>query len=252
MVDLSQSLFTGFFQGITEFLPVSSSGHLFLLRNLLSLDFSVSYVVLLHLGTLVAVCLFLGKDLLHILKGLWKRDFVSWKLFFALLVGTIPAGVVGVWMQDFLDTHLTGYLTIGVSLLLTGLILFLVDRKETGTKRLADVGIRVALVVGLFQAAALVPGISRSGITLAGALLMGLQREDAFRFSFLLSIPVILGGSLLEARHGLELAQGWPGFVVAMFTGIGALWLLRWVTVHRKLRWFAYYCWGAGIVCFFL
>jgi len=248
MENFFQSLSTGIIQGTTEFLPVSSSGHLFLFRNFFNIDFGTDYVILLHFGTLLAVLFFFWKDIWLILKGLFTKDFNAWKLFFALIVGTIPAAVSGFLLEDFLDQHLTSNLTIGLSLMITGVLLFLSDRLNKTDSSISEIGLKKAFLIGIFQAMAIIPGLSRSGLTLFGALLFGIKREDAFKFSFLLSIPVILGTTLLKVEQITQLTEGIWGFVFAAVSGFFALWLLKILTKTKQLKYFAFYCWFLGIL----
>jgi len=251
-MDIVQAISTGIIQGATEFLPVSSSGHLFLARNLFGMNFGTAYVILLHAGTLIAVFAFLWKEILNILKGMFKGSLDAWKLVFALIAGTVPAAVLGVTIEDFLEKSLTGNITIGISLLLTGALLFFSDGFKSEKRSINDIGIKLAFIIGLFQAAAIVPGISRSGMTLFGALMLGVKREDAFRFSFLLSIPVILGGTLLDISDITGVENGLWGFLFAIAVGFVSLWILRILTRAKKLKYFAFYCLLAGILSIFI
>jgi len=243
-----QSFSTGLIQGTTEFLPVSSSGHLFLFRNLFQMNFGTDYVVLLHFGTLIAVVFFFWKDIWNILKGMLSKNIDSWKIFVSLIIGTIPAAIVGLLLEDFLEAYLTSNWVIGISLIITGLLLFLTDRFQKDQMDFKEVGIKKAFIIGLFQAVAIVPGLSRSGLTLFGSLLVGLKREDAFKFSFLLSIPVILGGTLLKINQITQSQGGWVGFLFASVSGFFALWILRFLTKAKKLKYFGFYCWIIGIL----
>lgn len=243
MENIFQAISTGIIQGTTEFLPVSSSGHLFLCRNIFGLSFGTQYVVLLHLGTLIAVLCYFLKDIWQIIKGLFTGDSTSWKLFFALMVGTIPAGLLGYFSQELLEKHLTLNLVISIALVLTGFLLYLSDGLKNQKYALADIGIKIAFFIGLFQALAIVPGLSRSGLTLFGALILGVKREDAFKFSFLLSIPVILGGYLLEMDKMKDISGGSLGFLFAIISGFVSLWFLKILIKSKKLKYFAFYCW---------
>ncbi|MEA1883212.1 MAG: undecaprenyl-diphosphate phosphatase [Thermotogota bacterium] len=248
MGEFFQSFSAGIIQGTTEFLPVSSSGHLFLFRNFFNIDFGTDYVVLLHFGTLLAVLFFFWKDIWQIIHGLFTKNFYSWKLFFALIIGTIPAAVSGLLIEEFLEQHLTSNLTIGISLIITGVFLFFSDYLKKTDYSIKQIGMKKAFFIGIFQALAIIPGLSRSGLTLFGALLLGVKREDAFKFSFLLSIPVILGSTILKMGQISQSAQGLLGFVVAAISGFFALWLLKILTRTKKLKYFAFYCWIMGIL----
>lgn len=248
MGDFLQSLTTGVIQGTTEFLPVSSSGHLFLFRNFFNFNFGTDYVILLHFGTLIAVLFFFWKEIWHIIQGMFSKDFYAWKLFFALIVGTIPAAISGLLIEEFLEQHMTSNLTIGLALLVTGALLFFSDRFKNTVSPINQIGIKKALLIGLFQALAIVPGLSRSGLTLFGALLLGIKREDAFKFSFLLSIPVILGSTIIKIDQISQSTQELWGFLFAALSGFFALWLLKILTKTKKLKYFAFYCWIMAIL----
>ncbi len=243
---------TGVLQGATEFLPVSSSGHLFLARNVFSLNFGTEYVVLLHLGTLIAVLLFFWKDIRDILVGLFKRDFKYWKLALSLIVATIPAAIFGLLFKDYIEQHMTNSVFVGICLFVTGVVVFLTDRVKTSKFGIEDIGIKLALIIGIFQAIAILPGISRSGFTLACALLLGIKREDAFKFSFLLSIPVILGGSIFEMSGGLQFFDGIVGFLSAACVGFLALFILKKLMQISQLKYFSFYCWIMGFIAIIL
>jgi len=241
-------ILTGALQGATEFLPVSSSGHLFLARNLFSLNFGTEYIVLLHLGTLLAVILYFWKDIRDILFGLFKLDFKSWKLTFALIVATVPAVIVGYFFKDFIEQNMTNNIFVGICLFITGVTVFITDRIKVSKYGIEDIGVLKALLIGVFQAMAILPGISRSGFTLACALLLGVKREDAFRFSFLLSIPVILGGAVFEMSGNQHFFEGMGGFITAAVVGFFALFILKKLTKTSKLKYFSFYCWVMGVI----
>jgi len=248
MDNFLQSFITGVTQGTTEFLPVSSSGHLFLLRNYFHFDFGTNYVVLLHFATLIAVLFFFWKDIWQILTGLFSKDFSAWKLFFALIIGTIPAAVAGLFIEEILEEFLTSNLTIGISLIFTGFLLFLSDKFKKSDLSITDIGLKTAFFIGLFQALAIVPGLSRSGLTLFGALFLRVKRGDAFKFSFLLSIPVILGSTIIKLDEISRISEGGWGFLFAGVSGFFALWLLKFLRKSKRLKYFAFYCWIIGIL----
>ncbi len=248
MENVFQVISTGILQGTTEFLPVSSSGHLFLCRNIFGLNFGTQYVVLLHLGTLIAVMCYFLKDILQILKGLFSGDSLSWKLFFALMAGTIPAGLLGYFFEDFFERYLTSNIVIALGLIITGILLYISDGLKDQKYTISDIGIKFAFFIGLFQALAIMPGLSRSGLTLFAGLILGVKRDDAFKFSFLLSIPVILGGYLLEMDKMQYISDAWLGFLFAIIAGFVSLWLLKILIQSKKLKFFAFYCWAIAVL----
>ncbi len=252
MLDWIHSIGAGALQGFTEFLPVSSSGHLFLYRNLFGADIDTALVVLLHVGTLLAVLFFLRKEIFTIFRGLWSREVRSLRLTAALFVGTLPALFVGLAIKGFLDSYLSMNWVIALNLWITGTLLLLSDRLQRERISLFEVGIRSGVLIGLFQAVAIMPGISRSGVTLFGALLLGLKRDAALQFSFLLSIPAILGGFVLKAGSIPLTGPNMAGFLVSIGTGWVALWCLYQLAKIRKLFFFSFYCWTVGFIVLFL
>jgi undecaprenyl-diphosphatase len=258
----------GVVQGLTEFLPVSSSGHLVLARRLLGVTppagaSGVLWEVVLHMGTLVAVVVVLRREVCQVLTGLVRgllacrrgvraalREEPGFALALLIAMGSIPAGVVGVVFKDALEALFEKPTVVAGALLVTGTILFATRYapKHVGDGR---VGWLSAVIVGCAQAVAILPGISRSGATISAGLFAGLERAEAARFSFLLSIPAVGGAGLLELRHldalpAESLAPFLAGGVVSAVVGLAALVLLLRVVEAGKLHHFAYYCWGVG------
>jgi undecaprenyl-diphosphatase len=260
-----QAILLGLLQGLTEFLPVSSSGHLVLGQHLLHVQNPeiFSFDVYVHLGTLISVCLILWKDVLEIIRALWK-GIVSWKfkeayrtsehvrLGVAILVGTIPAAVIGLKYHTQIEAAFTDPKLVSVNLVITGLLLFLtrLPRPAEGKK----IGIFAGLVIGIAQAFAILPGISRSGSTMSTAIYLKFSPMLAARFSFLLSIPVIAGAALLElkdiVKQGTEVgfAPILLGTLAAAVSGYVAIKLLLRVMERGKFSWFSLYCLALGVV----
>lgn len=240
--------FLGLIQGFTEFLPVSSSGHL-ALAGLLGrgVPQSQSFDILLHLATVLAILVGFGKDLLRY----WKEERI---IIVYLLVGSIPAGLGGVFFLSSIKMLRLEPLAICSALLITGITLFWAEYKEYPTVPMNKMGYGTCLLIGMCQALGLMPGISRSGLTITGGLIGGISREDAVRFSFLLGVPAILGAAFLTAvkeRNNLGELLSFPhllGFVVAAVSGIFALKLIVIIVKNRNLRYFAIYCASAGII----
>jgi undecaprenyl-diphosphatase len=244
---------------LTEFLPVSSSGHLALLEQIWNVpeQTRLPLVAMLHVGTALAVIGFFAPRLWVIARCSVGRDTGERGrgrvLIAGVALGTIPAGLVGLLLRDRLDAAFSNPLLVAALLVVTGGVLF-------GTRFIHRTDRRLTLVaagfIGLAQAIAILPGISRSGVTIAAALYLGIRREEAFEFSFLLSLPAVIGAGLLELRHidlaGLGAATVLVGVVVAFGSGLGALVLLRKAVAARRLYWFAYYCWAAGVAALLL
>jgi len=264
-VTVIQAIILGIIQGVTEFLPVSSSGHLVLGAQLFGLqEQSLVFEVMVHVGTLVAVLAVFWREVEQLLLAAVKfvrspsqattlvQQDPGCRLLVALVLGTIPAVVVALLFKEQVEQLFSSSLFVGVMLLVTGFILFLVDRRLPGKAR--QPSFLDALVIGCGQAAAIVPGLSRSGTTIAAGLLRGLDREGAARFSFLLSIPAILGALALSVRDLLRGATSLglgvlvAGFLSAAVTGYLAIRFFLRVVRQGKLVWFSYYTWLVGAV----
>jgi undecaprenyl-diphosphatase len=250
-MSLPQAVALGLLQGFGEFLPISSSGHLIVAPWLLGWRIqSLTFDVALHLGTLAAVVAAFAGDWLRLLAGTWRgvrrgRPFVEpeGRLLGLLALGTLPGVVAGLALEEAAETAFRSPGLVAVNMALLGAVLLVADRRaQAGETK--DVTVRHALLVGLAQAAAIVPGVSRSGATITMALLLGYRREEAARFSFLLATPITLGAAVLKVPHlastdeaGVALA----GMVAAAAAGFLAIrWLLAYVRA-RSYRPFAYY-----------
>ncbi|PLV58372.1 undecaprenyl-diphosphate phosphatase [Thermotoga sp. KOL6] len=220
----------GVIQGFTEFLPVSSSGHLSLFSYLFHIDLDAYRTAVLHLGTLASVIIFA-------LDGI-KRSLRNWRIVTNLVISTIPAGVFGVLFEKYIDDVFSSLDVLPVFFLITALIL-LFTRMSSGDRSMEKMKTSDAFLVGLAQVAALFPGISRSGITVSTLLLLGYRREDALQYSFLMSIPIVLGAGLL----GLERTQiSFLAPFSAFLSGLAALYILSRSVKSGKVWQFAYYC----------
>lgn len=262
-----QAALLGLIQGLTEFLPVSSSGHLVLAEHLLRVRTSndITFEVFVHFGTLLSVVVVFWKDVLAITKSFFQafiplrlnreyyRNHEPFRLSIYIFLGSIPAAFVGLRYEDVISEAFTDPKLVSVMLVITGLILFLTGlaKPVVGKK----VGLVSALVIGLAQAVAIIPGISRSGSTISTALYQKIEPYYAARFSFLLSLPVIAGATLLKVKdlivHGGS-AEGLSALVVGMLVSFGSgyvaiKFLLR-IIERGKLRWFSLYCLIVGVL----
>jgi len=253
-MDYSQAFILAFVQGVTEWLPVSSSGHLVILQHLMGLTVPVAFDVMLHLGTLFSVLLFMRKDVASIVQKCVELDFKApeGRLALYVVVGTIPAGVAGLLFKSWFESLFSSLKAVGLGLFLTALLLF-ASRNAAGRK---DVGLKTSIKIGLVQAVSIIPGVSRSGSTISAGLLLGLRRSEAAKFSFLLSIPAIAGATVVEYRH-LDFSTLTPLLVassvlVSFAVGYVSLGLL-WKTVNEdKFHLFAYYCLLVGMALLLL
>ena len=263
-MSIFEALLLGLVQGITEFLPVSSSGHLAVLEHLWKLpaESRLPLTTMLHGATALAVIFYFAPLLARIIRGLWASDPArrgsSWRMVGFIVLASIPAGVIGVMFSDMIDRAFSSPLLVGLMLLVTGGVLLGTRFAQVGHVGESpsgdsprEVGWVRALLVGVAQTIAILPGISRSGATIASGLHLGMERKEAFEFSFLLAIPAMAGAFLLEVRK-VDLAVLSPpalalGMIAAFLAGLGALFALARAVTGRKLYWFAFYCWLAGL-----
>jgi undecaprenyl-diphosphatase len=270
-MDISSSILLGVIQGLTEFLPISSSGHLVLFQNLLGFkEPELLFDIGLHLGTLVAVCLFFGRDLramaaesADFLASLLRRrkklgqirEYPQAFMVLWVLVGTIPTGVIGLWFKTPLESLFGSLTVVGFMLICTGLILVITKKLPESHTHRTSVGLLAALAVGVAQGIAIIPGISRSGSTIVCGMFCKLQRETAARFSFFLSIPATLGAMTIQlASEGLgrgTLPALVVGFTIAAVVGLLALKILMGIVRKGRLYYFAPYCWAVGLAILF-
>lgn len=256
MITTIQAVWLGILQGLTEFLPVSSSGHLVLGQRLMGLkEPELMFDVAVHVGTLCAVLLFFRQDIWSMVRGLWARDPQGRKgrrLLWLVVAGSIPTAVMGLLLKDTFESMFASLLAVGIALLVTGGLLMLTRLAPAGGRRLERTGAGRAFLVGVAQGMAITPGISRSGATISTGLLLGMDRKLAAHFSFVLSIPAILGALVLQLK---DLAPGAPvnlgplfiGATAAALSGYLALWLLMGLVQRGKLHWFAPYCLALGL-----
>ncbi len=247
----------GIIQGLTEFFPVSSSGHLVLFQNLFGLREPQLLVdVMLHSGTLLSLLVFLRRELIELAQSLGRfcrrpKENIGdpkVRLLFFLFLASLPIAVMGYFLYDFIESLFGSLWTVGVALLLTGGFLLLTKLAREKQKN----NISHPLLIGILQGLALVPGFSRSGLTIGGALLLGWKRKEAAQFSFLLSIPAIVGATLYQLRNIESTPQSWPqllvGVIVAAAFGFMALTFLVKVIVKGKFSSFSYYCFLVGLI----
>ena len=252
-MDLLQTIILGFIQGVTEWLPISSTGHLRIAEHFFGLSVPLLFDVMLHVGTLIVTLIFFHKEIINILSALAKRDFKTeyGRLIPVIIVGTVPTILIGFFLGDALDTYFSSVLALGVGFIVGGVVLY---SSKLGDEKRDSVTYVDALLIGAAQGIAIIPSISRSGLTIAVALLFGLRREKAFKFSFLLSVPAIIGALGLTFYQQLDAftvgSIGWTeiavGVVVSIVVGFIALKLLQRVIASRKFYLFSIYCFIIG------
>ncbi|MCE5201914.1 MAG: undecaprenyl-diphosphate phosphatase [Synergistaceae bacterium] len=250
----------GLIQGLTEFLPVSSSGHLALVQIFLGIEMPpLSYDLVLHVATACATILFFIGDIYALLcewiKGFVRSDYrrsSGWPTGWAVVVGTVITGIIGISIKDFAESAAQNSLMVGLGLVFTGLILIFSRFIRVG---LGQVRITDGIFVGIAQGIAVLPGVSRSGMTIVSGLSTGLGKDEAFRFSFLLSIPAILGATLIQAMQSggwdnfvKALPHGWYlGALAAFFSGMAALVILKRLIITSRWWMFGIYCLVLGV-----
>lgn len=269
-----QSAFLGLVQGVAEFLPISSSGHLSLFQAFLGIqsaeEASTFFDVLLHLGTLIAVFVAYWGDIWEMIREFFgfigdlahgtsaEKVAPSRRMILLIIVGTLPLFVI-LPVKSVVEKLGGSTLFIGCALLLTGTLLFLSDRMGKGRKNERSATILDTVIVGFAQALATVPGLSRSGTTIAAGLLRGYNREYAVRYSFLMSIPAVLGANILSFKDALEVGIDTSmipvylvGVVVAAVSGYFSIRLVNLLADKGKFGAFAYYCWAVGVLAIVL
>lgn len=256
-MDWFESLLLGIIQGLTEFLPVSSSGHLELAKAMLGNEGtlpeeSLLFTVVVHFATALSTVVVFHREILEIFKGLfsfkWNDDT---QFAFKIVLSMIPAAFVGVFFEDAIDNLFTGQvILVGFMLLLTGLLLFLADKAKFTGK---PVSFGNAFLIGIAQAIAILPGISRSGATISTSVLLGVDRDRAARFSFLMVVPLIFGKIAKDLLGGdINITDSGSvsliiGFVAAFLTGLLACRLMITLVRRAKLKYFSFYCFAVGI-----
>ena len=268
-MELLKSILLGIIQGLTEFLPVSSSGHLVLAQEIFGLSYNeaenLAFDVFLHFGTLVAICVVFRKTVWGIIKAFFtslKKLFTGKyrystldrfeKMLLLMIISIIPLFAV-LLLKDKIDALFSSVLAVGISLIVTAGLLFVADMLTKKPRKTVEPKPLHGLIIGLFQAVATVPGISRSGSTITGGLLCGLDKSFAVEFAFVMSIPAVLGANILEifkvVKNGMETPFSYCliGAAVAAVVGVGAIKLVEFVSRKNKFVFFSIYCAAVGL-----
>ena len=268
------SVVLGLVQGVAEFLPISSSGHLTLFQHFFGLQEPDNlFNVLLHFATLLAVCVYYFRDVVEMIEEFFRAVAAlcsrkrqgkeipeARRMVLLVIVGTLPLFAV-LLIKDYVEALGASPVFVSCALLVTGCILFLSDRMAGGRKTARNATIKDVLLVGVAQGLATIPGLSRSGCTISTGMAMGFDRKFAVRYSFLMSLPAVLGATILEVKDVLELEGGLAtellpkylvGMVVAGVVGYFAIRLVNLLAAKGKFGAFAYYCWAAGIAALIL
>lgn len=269
------AIILGLVQGIAEFLPISSSGHLSVLQNLFHMstaeDGHMFFDVLLHLGTLISICIVYWHDIVAMFRETIcffgdmkkpaaerKQQLPAARMVLMIIVATLPLFVI-LPINDYVEQLYYHTFFIGIAFALTGCLLFVSDRMPVGKRTEKNMRIKDALIIGVCQAIATIPGLSRSGTTITAGMATGLNRDFAVKFSFMMSLPAVLGANILSlakaAKAGIDvslLPAYLVGMVVAMISGIFAIGLVKRITSKGRFGNFAYYCWGVGALTIIL
>lgn len=244
MLSVFDSIILGIVQGITEFLPISSSGHLIVARNVLGItqEGGLAFDAVLQLATACAVLIYFRKDILDLIKNVLTgfKDSTKNKLTLYLIVGTIPALILGLLLQDYMDSVFRNISLVSLTLIVGSIIMFVADkffekRKLTGKKD-TQISFIKSIVIGLFQSLALVPGMSRSGMTISGGYFLGLSKEAAVRFSFLLSVPIIVGSGLLKLLDIIKEPTLVSGGTPVLVAGFITSFIFGWFAIDFLLK----------------
>ena len=250
-MDIFNAIILGIIQGLTEFLPVSSSGHLEITKVLIGENNvakkSMLMTVVLHFATALSTIIIFRRDIANILKGLFQlKSRESFNFSLKIVISMIPAAIIGFLFENEIESLFSGELIlVGTMLSITGLLLLLSDKSKETTKK---VGIKESIIIGFSQAIAIIPGISRSGATISTSVLLGVDKEKSARFSFLMVVPLIFGKMIKDTLSGeitldnSEFSSLLFGFIAALITGLFACkWMISLVK-NSNLKYFAFYC----------
>ena len=265
------AILLGIIQGLAEFLPISSSGHLSILQNLFHMSTTENghlfFDVLLHLGTLISICIVYWRDIVAMVREVFaffrntrlpaaqrQQELPAARMVLMIILATLPLFLI-LPINDKVEQLYYHTFFIGLMLILTGFLLFVADKMPKGTRTEKNMRVRDALIIGVCQAVATIPGLSRSGTTIAAGMATGLDRSFAVRFSFLMSLPAVLGANILTLKDAIEAGIDFSsvpvylvGVVVAAVSGYASIRLLRYVADKGRFGAFAYYCWAAGVL----
>ena len=247
-----QAVLLGLIQGLTEFIPVSSSGHLVIVQHFFDIkENQILFNVILHIGTLIPIFIIFWQDIRDII--LLKKEKRKESIY--ILLAIIPTGIIGILFEDFFENLFANAYLTAFMLIITGFILYITEKIDGGEKEVGELKFWQPLLVGIAQGGAIIPGISRSGTTIAASLFQGLNREAAARFSFLMSIPVIGGAGFLQFLNviesgtlNIEFKIIILGFISAFISGYFAIKVLLKVLAEKKLDYFSYYCWTVALI----
>lgn len=262
-----EAIVMGIFQGVAEFLPISSSGHLALLQYIFKIkEGNLFFTEMLHFGTLLSIFIVYFKDIARIIyeffgligtilkrKKITRLTKYQW-FGMLIIVGSIPTAIIGLSLKDFFESLYTSIVPIGIAFIVTGFLLWFAERSGGEGKDVRDVKLIDAILIGIFQGIAIIPGISRSGSTIVGGLFRGLKKPVATEYSFLLALPATFGAFLLGMKDVVEGGEAFVngplilGVILSAVTGVFAIKALIKLLNRNKLKYFSYYLWTLGVL----
>ncbi len=252
MVSIIEAVILGIIQGITEWLPISSSGHLVLFQHLFNITQPIIFDIILHLGSLLVILIVFRKEILRLIKGIVRLEKSSLKFLLYLVLASIPIALVGLLLNDFIKSIFDNIKTVGFSLLFTSFLLFMSKYPKIKNKNL---NLKNTLIIGLAQSLAILPGVSRSGTTISTGMIQGIRTKKVAVFSFLLFIPAILGATILELKNISQITDI-PSLIISLLitiiTGFITLKLLLKIIRKNKFRLFGWYCLALGLIILFI
>jgi len=248
-MDLFYAIILGLIQGFTEWLPISSSGHLVIAQTLLGLDVPAEFDIVIMIGTVIALLIYFREKVFWLAKGLLARDHKAWHYLYLMAIAGVFTAILGFLLKDFFKGLFSQPFIVSLLIIVTGLFLFIVSRYNP---RKAELGAKQAVIIGIAQGVAVAPGISRSGSTIGTGMLLGVEAKDAAEFSFLIGAPAMVVASLLEFADaqaiGLDISILLAGIIAAFFAGYLSIGFFMEILKRGKLSWFSYYCVIAGLV----
>jgi len=253
-MEIFQAIILGIIQGISEWLPISSSGHLVLAQKLMSISVPVAYDVMLHIGTLIPVFIIFRKDILRVLRGFltFNKKNEDFRLGIYIIIASAITGLIGITFLKFFESLFAGTSAVGIGLIIAAVFLF-ASKFFKGQRK---IGWKDSVVIGLAQALSIVPGMSRSGLTISTGLIRKIDKKSVFIFSFLLSIVAVIGAQLVEFKgietSGVDLLPLAVGVVTSALVGYAAIKILLRTILSEKFHWFALYCFALGIAVLFI
>ena len=246
MTNVLHAIILGIVQGLTELLPVSSSAHLYAIPEILGWGSIGDFDVALHAGTLLAIAIFFFKDWIKLIVGGFnkvfkKEDSFEGNMFWYIVCATIPGGIIGFILDKYCEDFLTNPLVIGLALIIMGILLYIVDKKSKNITEYKDMTFKQTFLIGISQALAFIPGVSRSGITMTTGRLLGVKREAVARYSFMLSAPIVLAATIFKLNKFVFNAAFFAGVFASFIVGLLVIKFLLNYLKKGDFKWFAIY-----------